>query len=283
MTLFLGVDGGGSGCRAAVADASGRVLGIGAGGAANIMSDPGGALASILSAADGALASAGVGRERCAAVLGLAGANVGSSADWLAARLPFRRWRIESDAITALVGALGGADGIVGAIGTGSVYAVQEGGRRRQVGGWGFVLGDEASGAWIGRQLLARALRVADGFLPASPLTEAVTAELGGPDSVVAFAHAATPGDFARLAPRVAAALPGDAVAAAVVAEAEGWVTDTLDRLSGGGAPRLCLVGGLGPFFAQRLAPRYGARLVPPAGTGLDGALILAREVFADG
>ena len=34
MPLFLGIDGGGTGCRAVVADATGRVLGTGAAGPA---------------------------------------------------------------------------------------------------------------------------------------------------------------------------------------------------------------------------------------------------------
>ena len=42
MALFLGIDGGGTGCRAAVADASGRILGTGVAGPANLTSDPAG-------------------------------------------------------------------------------------------------------------------------------------------------------------------------------------------------------------------------------------------------
>ena len=36
MSLFLGIDGGGTGCRAVLADAQGRQLGLGAAGPANI-------------------------------------------------------------------------------------------------------------------------------------------------------------------------------------------------------------------------------------------------------
>ena len=78
MTLYLGVDGGGTGCRAAVADAAGRVLGQGAAASANIWTDPEGARANILAAAQAALdaAATGAGSASSSAVLGLAGANV---------------------------------------------------------------------------------------------------------------------------------------------------------------------------------------------------------------
>ncbi|HOZ35100.1 MAG TPA: BadF/BadG/BcrA/BcrD ATPase family protein, partial [Tabrizicola sp.] len=164
MALFLGIDGGGTGCRAAVADASGRILGTGVAGPANLTSDPAGTRANILAATRAALAAA-VGPDageaeltRLVAGLGLAGANTtGASLD-----LPFAKLRLETDAVTAVKGALWGGDGIVAAIGTGSVFASQRNGVIRQVGGWGLVLGDEGSGAWLGRSLLARALRAVD-------------------------------------------------------------------------------------------------------------------------
>ena len=95
MRLYLGVDGGGSGCRAAVADAAGRVLGQGAAASANIWTDPEGARANILAAAEAALAAAGTGGRLgdLVAVLGLAGANVAGAAERLAPGLPFARVR----------------------------------------------------------------------------------------------------------------------------------------------------------------------------------------------
>ncbi|MGO7425934.1 LysR substrate-binding domain-containing protein, partial [Rhizobium ruizarguesonis] len=54
--------------------------------------------------------------------------------------------RVVTDALIALQGALGDADGIVGAFGTGSVYNARRDGRLNGIGGWGFVVGDQASG-----------------------------------------------------------------------------------------------------------------------------------------
>ena len=60
-----------------------------------------------------------------------------------------------SDLEIALVGSLGQRQGILLLAGTGSaVYGVAPGGRRLQIGGWGYLLGDEGGGYWIGSQLL---------------------------------------------------------------------------------------------------------------------------------
>ena len=107
MSYFLGIDGGGTGCRAAVADGSGRIIGRGAAGPANISVETEGACANILAAARAALQDAGRGHlDELTAVLGLAGANVTAAARSLQAMLPFRRTRIVTDAVTAATGAL---------------------------------------------------------------------------------------------------------------------------------------------------------------------------------
>ncbi|HYH46588.1 MAG TPA: BadF/BadG/BcrA/BcrD ATPase family protein, partial [Thermoanaerobaculia bacterium] len=169
MTLYLGVDGGGSGCRAAVADATGRLLGEGSAASANIWTDPQGALSNILAATRQAVEAVPTAPGELVAVLGLAGANVAGAAERLASALPFARVAIESDAVVALKGALGDEDGITAAIGTGSVFGVQRGGAVAMRGGWGFQLGDHGSGAVMGRALCAAALLAQDGEVAMTP------------------------------------------------------------------------------------------------------------------
>jgi glucosamine kinase len=92
MTLFLGIDGGGTGCRAAVADRSGRVLGKGVAGPANIASDLATASENILRAAREALTEAtgsDAALPELVAGLGLAGANAAGAAEGLRVALPF--------------------------------------------------------------------------------------------------------------------------------------------------------------------------------------------------
>ena len=279
MTLYLGVDGGGTGCRAAVADAAGVVLGHGSAGPANIASDPEGARQNILAATDQALAQA-VGTRAAAEVshliagLGLAGANAAGAAGRLRLALPFARIRVETDAIAAVKGALRHKDGIVAALGTGSVFASQRGGVIRQIGGWGLVLGDEGSGAALGRSILTRALRAVDGFVPMTPVLSALVAEYGSPEGIVSFAQTARPADFAALAPRVVGA--DDPAAVAVMIRALGDVAAAIDHLQSGDVLPVVFLGGLGASYADRLAGRWP--VCPPFGTALDGALMLARE-----
>lgn len=279
MALFLGIDGGGTGCRAAVADAAGRVLARAEAGPANIASDMAGATVNILKAAEDALAAVGAaaGQVRAGQVragLGLAGANAAGAAGQLAHSLPFARVQVVTDAVTAVMGALGEADGIVAAMGTGSVFGVQRGGVVRQIGGRGLGLGDEGSGAWIGRAILSRALRAADGLDRGTPLLRALVEEMGGDDRVVAFSLTARPVDYAALVPRVATS--DDPAAVAVMQAAEAHVVQAIEVLRAGQDLPVVFLGGLGPSFAARLAGRWPIR--EPLGTALDGALMLARR-----
>lgn len=268
MALYLGIDGGGTGCRAVLADDTG-IVGRGEGGAANIASDPEGALASIRAA----MRAAGV-RDAPKTVLGLAGANVPGAAEWLAANLPFEV-RIVSDAITAAKGALGAADGVVAAVGTGSVFAVQRGGVLDQIGGWGLALGDEAGGAWMGRRLLQLALAAAEGRRATTPLLARVLEDHGGAGGIVRLGVSAKAGDYARLAPLIAGS--DDPAALAVLAEAEAHIAEAVDHLRGGCDLPVVFLGGLGPLYAARMAGRWQVRAAE--GSALDGALAMARAL----
>jgi glucosamine kinase len=282
--LILGLDGGGTGCRAVLADASGRVLGQGRGGPANIVSDPDTAFASVLAAAWSAMAAAGEGDDlsRLVAVLGLAGANVPDAATAFRARLPFASARVENDVTVATKGALGSDDGIVAAIGTGSIYGVQLDGRVRLAGGWGLILSDHGSGARMGRDLYEAALLAHDGFIPRTPLLAAVLREMGAPEAIVAFARRAAPADFARAAPRILDT-PDDPAAARILADADAAIARALDHLQSGGPLPIVFTGGLGRVFAARLGTRYPTLLRPAKGSALDGALALARADLRTG
>ncbi len=279
MALLLGIDGGGTGCRAVLADGTGQVLGHGYAGPANIVTDPDGARLSILAAAEQALSDTGATAGDAVAVLGLAGANISGYVERLAALLPFARCRIENDVVTSLKGAIGDADGVVGTIGTGSVFAGQTGGKIARIGGWGAILGDEASGAWLGRALLSRALHAGDGLVERTPLMATLLAEFGGQEAIVDFARTASPDAFARLAPRLFDT--DDPAAETILATADNWIIRCIDRLATPREVRVTFLGGLGGRFAARLSSRYGARLQPPQGTALDGALRLARQEAA--
>lgn len=285
MSYLFGIDGGGTGCRAVVADLAGCILGRGASGPANIMTNPDGALENIISAAHAACADAGVPRDAVSdgiAVLGLAGANIGDFGPRIEARLPFRDACVETDALTALHGALGEHDGAVAIVGTGSVFIARRGEEIRTVGGWGFMVGDLGSGARVGRALLQEALLAHDGVHKGSPLTDAVLGHFdGNPQSLVEYAHMAKPGEFGTFAALVFDhAARGDPIGRSLIAGAVHSVEEALDAIMPTGCERLCLLGGLAGRYRDSLGARYRAALRDPIGNALDGAVALARQRF---
>ncbi len=284
--FLVGIDGGGSACRAAVADRDGRVLGAATGPAANPTTDFDAAVASLAATLDAALWQAGLDRQALRSArghAGLAGVIDDAVAGRVRAALPVARLRVTDDRPTNMRGALGRRDGAVAAIGTGSFLGRQSGGERRFAGGWGLVLGDEASGAWLGRGILAAALLAEDGLLAPSPLTVALLEDTGGPGGAVIFARDAAPPDFAALAPRVVeAAAQGDANALALMRDGAEYVRRALTALGFRGGEPLCLMGSLGPHYAGYLGPDLTAGLTRPEGSALDGALALAAEMPAD-
>lgn len=131
---------------------------------------------------------------------------------------------VTSDAVLAHAAAFHGADGVVLAVGTGSVaLGIGRDGRAHRADGWGTLLGDEGSGSWIGRQGLAAALAAEDGRGPATALLAAAHDRWGDPATWSAQVDASdNPGRWtAAFAPQVAdAATAGDDVAADIMRRA---------------------------------------------------------------
>lgn len=286
MAKFLiGVDGGGTGCRAAVADLSGTVLGEGKSGAANIVTDLHGALTNIRQAVALAFAQAGLTEQpfcQSFAFLGLAGANVAGASNQVAQLLPFAQSDVASDGIIALQGALGDQDGAVAILGTGTAYIFRQNGSIRFFGGWGFPLSDLGSGARLGRSLLQECLLVYDGIHAASPLTAAILQEFdNSPEKFVEFGRTAVPGDYGKFAPRVFEyAKRGDATAKQLLERSSDHIRQTLDMLITHGAPRISLLGGMAKYYADYLPEHQRKMLAAPAADALTGALQLAHKSF---
>lgn len=71
---------------------------------------------------------------------------------------------VVNDAMIALEAGVGDDQGIVIIAGTGSIaYGRNRQYRAARAGGWGYVLGDEGSGYWIGRLALRSVVRASDG------------------------------------------------------------------------------------------------------------------------
>ena len=286
MSYLIGVDGGGTGCRVVVANEAGDVLGRAKGGPANIATNLTKSRENILGAVNDAFAVAGLDTaeiQSSTAVLGLAGSNLGDYRAQLEPTLPFARADIISDAETTLVGAIGEADGCIAAIGTGSVYGRRDEYGFTQLGGWGFLLGDDGSGARLGRDFLHLAILAYDGLQPHSPLTREILDEYNGsPRDLIELAMKFTPRDFGQFAPRIVkASKTGDENAEALMAKHTEIVRKSIDAIGFDPNKDFCMLGGLGPIYLDRLDDKYQNASHPPIGNALDGAVILAKQLLA--
>jgi glucosamine kinase len=287
--LFVGVDGGGTGCRARIEDAQGSLLGTGIAGPAALRIGVDRALVEVEKACRAALEEAGLGSNTLSSVhaaVGLAGVGRKGALEGLELRPhPFRSVVYAHDATIACIGAHGARDGGIVIIGTGSVGYAVVGGREVRVGGYGFPISDEGSGADLGLHAIRLALRAYDERSVGTSLTREVMMRFhNDPFEAVAWMDQATATDYATFAPLVMRhADAGDPVARRIVRDAAEQIDELVRRLFECGATRIALLGGLASSMQPWLAPDVQRRLVPVEGDAVDGALHLARRAVMKG
>jgi N-acetylglucosamine kinase-like BadF-type ATPase len=178
----LGIDAGGTKTVCLLADERGHVLAEARGGGANLQAsgelEAEKVLHAVMSEAIGprdirpdaiCLGIAGVDRPHDAAAVRAIMRRIGSTA----------RSLVVNDALIALVAGAGDESGVVIVAGTGSIaYGRDAAGHAARAGGWGYLLGDEGGGFWIGRAALSAVVRQFDGRGPSTLLTEMVLAEM---------------------------------------------------------------------------------------------------------
>jgi glucosamine kinase len=284
--VLLGVDGGGTRCRARLADVAGKALGEGLAGPANIRHGLQESLSAVHGATDQCLREAGLGYGDCriVACLALAGASESNTlAQAQASQLPFHRVSFTSDARAACLGAHACLDGGIIIVGTGSIGWGIAAHQEYRVGGWGFPISDEGSGASLGCEALRRVLWAHDGLIPWTGLLRTLFERFGREGcGIVRWMSSARPRDFASLAPAIVEhARQGDAVACELMQSAAARIDTMATRLRALGVPRLSLIGGLADSILPFLSHQTQGDLVPAKGDAVDGALHLARAEAA--
>lgn len=286
----IGVDGGGTGTRVRLARADGTALAQGAAGPSGLGLGIARAWDAVQQAVAAAFAAAGVQQpslDRIAIGLGLAGVhNKQWAARFLAENPGYAAIRLDTDGFTTLMGAHGGAPGAIVAIGTGSVGEVLfADGTRREVGGWGFPAGDEASGGWIGLRAINHIEQVLDGRRPRTPFADSVIAACGDDrgagrrDAIQAWLGKASQTDYASLAPLVLCHAE-DPVARAILLDAGREVARIADALDPQATLPLALCGGLGAALRDFLPAPLLARSTAPQGDSAAGALrMIMKEI----
>lgn len=278
---FIGIDGGGTRCRARLTNSDGRILGQGLSGPANIQLGLDYSWGNIREAIDRALDQAVLEAHifpECRLGLGLAGVVTEADRQRVSAKAAgFHSVKVATDAHTACLGAFGGRDGAIFIGGTGSVGYAWLSGQSHQVGGWGFALGDEGSGATLGRQALRHALMARDGLIEGSALTERVNRFFtsAGID-LHGWLAEARPTDFGTFAPDVVElAKAEDPLAIGIIKTAVRWLETYVQRLTALGAPQVCLLGGVAPHYIPYLSDAARPLIATAQGDALDGALLM--------
>ncbi|MFF8279172.1 N-acetylglucosamine kinase [Streptomyces lateritius] len=300
--VVLGVDSGGSGLRVALAEAgSGRVVETFS-SREPVRTGPGGIeaahlLAQLLPAVE-AMSPGADGGPVVAAAVGAAGmATLGDElrADLpglLAKALGVRSLALAADAVTAYAGALGQRPGAVVAGGTGLIALGTDLTGWRRADGWGHLLGDCGSGAWIGRCGLEAALRAHDGRRGGSAALLARAEERFGPAAGLPgelYPRTDRPAVLASFAPEVArCAEDGDRVSEEILGRAAVHTVEAAAAVCPAEAVcEVALTGGLFKLGDALLVPLRAelaeqlprARLASAEGDPLSGSVALASAL----
>lgn len=286
---LIGVDGGGTGTRAVVSRADGTRVGQGSAGPSALGQGVPKAWAAITAAICEAFECSGQPLpdwSQCALCAGLSGASIAAWRQSFFDLNPgFARLMLETDAFAILLGAHDAAPGAIVAAGTGSVgEALHADGQRRRASGWGFPVGDEGSGAWLGLQAMRHAQCVMDGRATGGPLARQVFLQCGGDRLALQdWCSRAAQYAYAQLAPLVFECAATDPAAEALLGEAAAALTAIAHAVDPTGTLPLSVTGTIGQRLADRLPPDLQVRRVPPRHDAATGSLQwLTRQLHAE-
>ncbi|MEU6703711.1 N-acetylglucosamine kinase [Streptomyces wuyuanensis] len=299
----LGADSGGSGLRVAVAPAADTSAALTAASREPVRTGAAGIeaahlLEQLLPMTRELLRRAGT-EAPVAVAIGAAG--MATLGDELRAVLPgelsrelgVREVALAADAVTAYAGALGQRPGAVVAAGTGMIATGTDLTCWRRADGWGHLLGDCGSGAWIGRAGLEAALRAHDGRTGGSPALLERLEDVFGPAAGLPgllYPRTDRPAVLASFAPEVGRCAGDDPVAARILSEAAEHIAAAAAAVCpppSAGDCRVALTGGLFGMGDPLLAPLRealarqlpSARTVSAAGDPLAGSLTVAAAL----
>lgn len=282
---FIGIDGGGTKCKALLQNHSGQIIGHGLSGSANPATDLPTATRSIVAACEAALDQANLPKDTlqyCRVGMGLAGVNLPSvkhkMQQWLH---PFASVHLTTDLHIACLGAHDGEDGAVIICGTGSSGFAVIDGQSLNLGGHGFTAGDKGGGAWLGLSAARLCLEAMDGIGCYSPFVDILKQHLAcqSATDVAEIVNGAPAVFFASLAPLVfEAAMQKDLIATTVVQQGADYLSRLARQLLAHGHKKLALIGGLSNQISLYLDDDIQIYLVPALYEPDYGALLLAQQ-----
>ncbi len=283
--LFLGIDGGGSKCKAIVMNENDEILGTGISGPGNPLHGFEQATNSITESAQLALKDAGLEHiqlNELNAGVGLAGVNLPALYDQMKAwQHPFKQMFLAHDLLIACLGAHHSNNGAVIISGTGSCGFSCIDGQEVLIGGHGFPQGDKGSGAWFGLQATKQVLLSLDGIVESSLMNDVLLDKLSctNATSIVEAIAGKKATFYAQLANLVFdAAEQGDKVALAIVEEGAEYINSIARTLLARKPARISMLGGLTPRLQSCLDKNLQGQLSEPLSAPEVGSVLFARQ-----
>lgn len=221
---IIGIDGGGTKCKASLYNLAGNKMGESIAGPANVFADFEQAIESIVMSSKDVLEAYNVSHQQkimlndCILSAGCAGAGIEAAYKrFMSWEHPFKNIHLSTDIHFSCIAAnLNQACALI-VVGTGSCIAFYDKQQTnksvinsdntaplevKQIGGHGFLLGDNASGAWLGKKALAWFLQAIEGKVNDSALFEALQAKLGSDVSALIEQYGRANGSaFGQLVP----------------------------------------------------------------------------------
>ncbi len=283
-TLYLGIDGGGTHCRSRLIDEQGALIGEAHGGSANTTIGIEHVYNEIIASVKTILTDAGLSHDLISNIkagFGLAGLVDNIEIEKVTSfPHPFRAVVACSDGVAACYGAHGGNDGGIAIFGTGSTGCAIHNKKLIVCGGWGFILGDQGSGAQLGLQTLRQTMLACDKFLEHTPLTRHILERFDNtPTNIVRWVVNAKPKDFGEFAKITCQhAQKNEADAIKLLKTSAQNAENLLNSLIKQGVNRISLLGGLSSSLLPYLPDQMHKYLFVPKGDAMAGAIFLIQN-----
>ncbi|WP_246072290.1 N-acetylglucosamine kinase [Catenovulum sediminis] len=285
QTYIIGVDGGGTKCRARLYSSQSGFLASGLSGPANPVRGLNNAMHSVVEACERAIQNSGIEDLPLSEVhvgLGLAGVNLETVnkkvLDW---PHPFKSRYLTTDLHIACLGANDTDEGAVMIIGTGSCGLSVSQQKMVQLGGHGFPIGDYAGGAWIGFEAIRYVLRSLDGVAKNSKMNAEVLSQLDCENAtqIAEKMLHAKPSEFAALTPMVFdLAESGDEAAAHIIKQGAAQISALARKLLAEQPTRLSMIGGVSERIKNWLDEDVAYQIQPPIYQPDIGAVFFAQK-----
>ncbi|GLS25165.1 BadF/BadG/BcrA/BcrD ATPase family protein [Marinibactrum halimedae] len=283
--FFVGIDAGGTHCRATLQASNGQTLGEGRSGPANIANNFEQSLHSMVSAVTNAIENADLPSDTLQNVVvgaGVAGLHLPDLKEKLSQwDHPFKAFYFTTDLWIATLAAHGKPEGAMIILGTGfsalglinqEVYAI---------GGYGFPINANGSGSWFGLEAVKAVLLAVDEVGPSTQLTEKLLANHTALSLATVLQNAPAQ-QFAQFAPLVfECAQAGDDVSLSLIRDAAEFVQRVMQRFIHQGIHNIAFCGGVAPVLMPWLDASFTDYIVPAKAKPEHGALLFAQQHFA--